>query len=226
MNRPIMMCVVIAMVWMNVGLHDAAADRYEASVSLRPLGAVGRITEHIADASGGNASVASVYGVGGEIGLMYGLRNWLDVGGEFAGAGFAQAIYDPATVAVTGSTTTGRLTRTTRLVQLRAGATLRFGVGWVPTIHLGLGVGGRALTAAMLRDKAHAHTVVVTPDDMAARLAIDVIASLRVGIEHRLDRRWGVGLGAEATHAVGLGTPPLEVVSASMSLSYTWYPLL
>jgi len=125
---------------------QAAADRYEASVTVRPLGAIGRITERAGDVRGGEA-VVSRNGGGGEVGFSYGVRNWLDVGGEVVGAAFAQAIYDPVSVAVAGSPAMGHLTRTTRLVQLRAGATLRMGVGWVPSVHVGLGVGGRVLSA-------------------------------------------------------------------------------
>ena len=120
----------------------------------------------------------------------------------------------------------GRLTRTTRLVQLRAGATLRLGVAWIPLVGLGLGFGSRALTAATLRGDAHARSFVVTPDGMAAGYAIDVLASVRVGMVHRLDRRWSVGLDAEATHAIGFTTPSLDMMSAAVSVSYTWYPLL
>jgi hypothetical protein len=120
----------------------------------------------------------------------------------------------------------GHLTRTTRLVQLRAGATLRFGVGWVSTVHLGIGVGGRVLGAGALHDEEHARTFVVTPDGMTEGVAIEVLACARVGFEHRLDRRWGLGVSIEASYAVGPGTPPLEVVSAGISLSYTWYPLV
>jgi len=206
--------------------HDAAADRYEATLTVQPIGAIGRITEHVENTASGDAAVASVSGGGGEVGLRYGLRNWLDIGGEIVATGFTQAIYDPATVAVVGNPVMGRLMRTTRLGQLRAGATLRLGISWVPFLRLGLGVGGRALTSATLQDREHARELDVTPDGMNASFAIDVVASLGIGLEHRLDRRWTVGLGADATHAIGLGTPPLDVVSAGVSLSYTWYPLL
>ena len=70
----------------------AAADRYEVSVTVRPLGAIGRITERAGDVRGGEAAV-SRNGGGGEVGLSYGVRNWLDVGAEVIGAGFARAIY-------------------------------------------------------------------------------------------------------------------------------------
>jgi hypothetical protein len=211
--------------WPSTRARDARADRYEAAFTMRPIGAVGRIAQRARGVGDGDAFV-SRNGGGGEVSFSYGVRNWLDVEGEVAGAGFAQAIYDPVTVLVAGSTVTGRLARTTRLVQLRAGATLRFGVGWVPTVHLGVGVGGRVLTAGMLHDEERAHTYDVTPDGMSGGVAIDVVACARIGLEHRLDRRWSVGLSAEASYAAGFGTPPLEVVAAGAAFSYTWYPLV
>ena len=216
--------VEIVAIWLGTRAH-AAADRYEASVTVRPVGAIGRITERAGDVRGGEA-VVSRNGGGGEVGLNYGVRNWLDVGGEVVGAAFAQAIYDPVAVTVAGSPAMGHLTRTTRLVQLRAGATLRLGVGWVPTVHLGLGIGGRVLSAGVLHDEEHARTFVVTPDGMSEGVAMEVLACARIGFEHRLDRRWSVGLDAEASYAVGVGTPPLEVAAAGVSLAYTWYPLV
>jgi len=217
--------VAIVAGWLGARAPDAVSDRYEATVTIRPIGAVGRVTEHVEDVGSGDAVATSVYGGGGEIGLSYGLQNWLDVGGEVVGAGFGQATYDPVSVAVTGSTAMGRLTRTTRIVQLRAGATLRLGVGWVPILHLGLGVGARVLSAATLLDEAHAGSFDVTPDGMNATFAIDIVAHARVGLEHRLDRRWTVGVSAEAMHALGFGTQPLDIASVGVSLSYTWYPV-
>jgi hypothetical protein len=51
------------------------------------------------------------------------------VGAELGVAGFTQATYDAAKVTIMGVPTSGRVTRTTRLAQLHAGATLRLGVG-------------------------------------------------------------------------------------------------
>ena len=83
--------VAIVAVWLSTRAHHAEADRYEASFTIRPVGAIGRIREHAGDVVGGEA-VVSRNGGGGEIGLSYGVRNWIDVGGEVVGAGFAQAL--------------------------------------------------------------------------------------------------------------------------------------
>ena len=214
-------CLVLGAAGMQV--HDAEADRYEATLAVRPIGALARITEDVR-VDERSAVAASARGGGGEVSLACGLRNWLDVEGALVAAGFAQVTYDPATVAVTGSAATGRLVRTTRIVQLRAGATLRLGVAWVPTLHLGVGIGGRALTAGSLHDEKHGRPVDVTPDGMDADFPLDVIALVRLGFEHRLDQHWSAGVAVEAAHVIGIGTPPLDLAAAGISLSYTWYP--
>jgi hypothetical protein len=216
--------IVLAASWLAA--RPASADRYEATVSVRPIGGIGRVTEDIAVS--GSASMpasqpmtATAYAGGGELGVGYGLRNWLDLDLELVGERFTQAIYDSARVSLMGTPTTGHLARTTSIAQLRAGATLRGGVGWVPTLHLGVGVGGRSLTAATLGDSGGAD---VTPDGMSASLSMDIVVLARAGIEHRLDRRWGVGVSVEASRAFGFGTSPIDAVSGGISLSYSWYP--
>jgi hypothetical protein len=222
MRRMACASVVVA----SLGAHRAAADRYEATLTLRPIAAIGRVTEDVSDSAPGAPVVASTYGGGGEVGLSYGLRNWLDVGAELVAAELTTATYASSTVAVEGNDTMGRLTRRARFVQLRGGTTFRFGVIWVPTVHLGLGLGARVPTAATLRYEGLGRTFELVPDGMSATVSLDVVANVRVGLEHRFDRRWTVGLGAEAMHAIGFSEPPLDVFSAGVSLSYTWYPVV
>ena len=200
----------------------AFADRYEATVTVRPVAGVGLFSENIAP--GGGSSAASTYGGGGEVSMAYGLRNWLDVGAEAIAAAFTKATYDSATVAVHGISTMGRVTRTTRIAQLRAGATLRLGVAWVPVVHLGFGLGARMPTAATLRTDENAR-VDLTPDGMDAGMSVDLCVIARAGLEHRLDRRWSIGVSAEVAHTVGLAGLSADLLSAGVSLSYTWYPL-
>jgi hypothetical protein len=203
--------------------HEVRADRYEATVVVRPTGTVARVAEDVG--SDGSPVVASVYGGGLDVGMSYGLRNWLDVGGELGVAGFTHATYDPAAIGLMGSAVTGRIERTTRAAQLRGGATLRLGVGWVPVLYLGLGVGVRQRTDGTLVHDDQGHVYGVAADGMAAGVSFDVVMAVRAGLEHRLDRRWTVGVDASASHAIGIGSPPLDVISAGVSLSYTWYPV-
>jgi len=220
-----------AVVAMSAASRLAAADRYEASVTLRPIGGVSRVTEDVGGNDGATSTApratgATTYSAGGELELAYGLRNWLDVSAELVASGCTEASYDQARVSVMGAPATGHLVRTTRLAQLRAGATLRAGVAWVSTLHLGLGVGGRASSAATLAGATQGRMFETTPDGMSSGVSMDGAVVARVGLEHRLGARWGIGVAAEATHTTGFGAAPIDTASAGISLSYTWYPLL
>jgi hypothetical protein len=204
-------------------VRTAAADRYEATVSVRPVGGVGRFTEDVTGGAGG--ATASTYGGGAELGLSYGVQNWLDLEAEFAGAGFTQATYNGAMVTIMGIPATGRVTRTTRVAQLRVGATFRLGLAWVPTVYVGAGPSARIPTAGTLRIDGRGDTLDLTPDGMAAALQFDACVVARLGFEHRIDRRWSVGVVVDASHTLGLGGSPVDLVSAGISLAYTWYPL-
>jgi hypothetical protein len=219
-------CVaLLGVALVSLGGGQARADRYEATLVVRPTGTLGRVAEDVGG-SAGSPVVASVYGGGLDVGLSYGLRNWLDVGLELGGAGFAQATYDPATVMISNRRHTGQIERTTRDAQLRAGATLRLGVAWVPTFYVGVGVGGRQKTAATMARDDQGTAVGLTPDDMTAGMSFDVVAATRIGFERRLDARWTVGLSAGASHSIGLGAPSLDTLSAGVSIACSWYPNL
>lgn len=201
---------------------DAVADRYETTIALRPVSAMARVTEDVGVGDGAPVS-RTARGAGGELAVAVGLRNWLDLEGDLVGAAFEPVTYATATAMITGTPETGRLVRATRIAQLRIGATLRLGLVWAPTVHLGLGVGARVLSAADLHFMDSGRPLDVTPDGMDTSSPLDVIAVARVGFEHRSGQHWSVGVFAEAMHSAGLDTPPLDVVSASLSLSYTWY---
>jgi hypothetical protein len=202
---------------------DAVADRYETTIALRPISAMARVTENVGVGDG--APVArTTRGGGGELALAIGVRNWLDLEGDLVGAAFEPATYTAATAMITGTPETGRLVRATRIAQLRVGATLRLGVVWIPTVHLGLGIGARLLSAADLHFMDSGRQLDVTPDGLGTGFPLDFIAIARIGFEHRSGRHWSVGISAEAMRSAGISTPPLDVVSASLSVSYAWYP--
>jgi hypothetical protein len=214
-----------------IGTARVHADQYEAALSVRPAGAVGRVAEPVGAvaASGDRAAapvVASVYGGGLDVGLSYGLRDWLDVGAELDVVGFTQATYASANVTISGNPFMGRVERTTRAAQLHLGATLRLGVAWVPTCYLGVGLGARQRTAGTLGFDDQGARVLLTPDDMGAGMSLDVVTAARVGLEHRLDRRWTVGVDAGIRHAIGIGASSLDILAVNLSLAYTWYPTL
>lgn len=224
--------ILVVAAWTRGGV--AHADRYEATLVVRPTASVGEVAEPVGDRAGSGGPratgrqdvVDSVSGGGLDVGLSFGLRNWLDVGGELGVAGFTRAAYDPASVTIEGEPAMGHVERTTRAVQLRAGATLRLGTAWVPVLYLGLGVGTRRRTAATISLPDHlGQRVELTPDHMAAGFTLDLVAAVRVGFEHRITRRWTVGIDASAGHTVGLGASTLDTLSGSISLGYTWYSL-
>jgi hypothetical protein len=198
-----------------VAYPQARADRYEATVSVRPDGALARVDD------AGVRAPAMVAGGGLSAGLSWGVRNWLDVGAELAALVLSKARYEGATADVAGTSQMGELSRTTRLAQLRGAATLRLGVGWVPTV--------RVVAGAGVRQRSAAHLVVgpsiVVPDGEEATFALDAVVGVRVGLDHRLTRRWSLGLSAGATAYIGIGAPSLQVFDAGLALAYTWYPL-
>jgi hypothetical protein len=136
------LCAVALAAWLP---PRARADRYEASIAVRPGGQLARIADR------GTGARATVPGAGLAGGPSWGVRNWLDLGGELAASFFAEARYELATLPVGANPRTGRLSRRTRIVQLRGLATLRLGVGWIPTIQLLAGAGARQRSAARLQ---------------------------------------------------------------------------
>ncbi len=197
----------------------ARADRYEASIAVRPSGQLARIADR------GTAERALVPGAGLAGGLSWGVRNWLDVGGELAAGAFGEATYEPATLPVVANPRTGTLTRRTRIVQLRGLATLRLGVGWVPTVQLAAGVGARQRSAARLQTQVAQARLVLVPDGEEAELALDLVTALRIGLDHRMTRHWTIGASVGAAHCFGLGIPDLQLADAVISISYNWYHL-
>jgi hypothetical protein len=197
----------------------ARADRHEASIAVRPTGQLAWIAERGADAA------AMVPGAGLTGGLHVGVRNWLDLGGELAAGAFGGATYASATLPIDGNPRTGVLSRHTRTLQLRGVATLRLGVGWVPTIQLAAGAGARQRSAAQLRTRSSGAELVLVPDGEDAKLALDLVAALRVGLDRRLTRRWTIGASVGAARCLGVGTPDIQLADATLSISYNWYHL-
>lgn len=200
------------------------ADRYEATVSVRPVASIAQLNERIGT-DGGGLLAATVPGGGLQLGLSYGVHNYLDIGLELAGATSGIATYDPATVTIAEQPNTGRVTRRTMAVaQLRVGATLRLGVAWVPTIYLGVGGGTRLRKAATLVETSQGVPINETPDGLDASSSLDLVAVTRVGLSHRLTRRWSFGAAIGASRVVGIGTTDAATLEGGIDLAYTWYP--
>lgn len=203
-------------------LGTARADRYELTLTLKPIGTLVRVGEDIGP--GGERTTATAYGAGGAISLGYGVRNWLDISAEVAAVQLATAEYAGAEVLVGGSPRTGLVTRGTRSGQLRLGATLRLGVSWVPSVYLGVGIGGRMRGAATFVLHEDGRTLDLVPDGLDAEIGADLVPLVRLGLEHRLTPRWTLGVSAGASYWIGLGAPSAQAVEVGLLSSYSWYP--
>jgi hypothetical protein len=196
----------------------ARADRYEATIAVRPTGGYADIAEAGTDVR------ARVRTAGLAGGMSWGVRNWLDLGGEFAASALGEATYDRTMLLVDDSPMTGPLKRRTRIAQLRGVATLRLGVAWVPTIQLAIGAGARLQSSALLRGQSVRGETIYVPDGLEAGVALDLVTAVRVGLEHRLTPSWTVGLSVGASRAFGIGASALQLADASLTLARVWYP--
>jgi hypothetical protein len=196
----------------------ARADRFEATIAVRPTGGYARIAET------GAAAPATVRSTGIAGGVSWGVRNWLDVGGELAASALGEATYGRAMVTVDDSPMAGPLKRMTRIAQLRGVATLRLGVAWVPTVQLAVGPGARQRSSALLRGQSVQGETIYVPDGQEAAVTLDLVAAVRVGLERRLTPSWTVGLSVGASQSFGIGTPDLQLADAAFTLARVWYP--
>src|SRR5262245_20378333 len=83
--------------------RPARADRYEMTIWARPTRGKARI------ANEGTGERAHVYSRGFAAGASWGVRDWLDLGGELVAADFDEASYQVATLPVSRSLRTGPL---------------------------------------------------------------------------------------------------------------------
>ncbi len=217
-RRPrLALCAAVLAAWLAA---PARADRHEATIALRPSGQVARIADR------GTDERVIVPGAGFAGGVSWGVRNWLDVGGELAAGSFGEATYELATLPVGTNPRSGRLSRRTRTAQLRALATVRLGVGWVPTIQLAVGAGARQRSAAELRGQVSQMELLLDPDGEDREVTVDLVTGVRLGLDHRLTRNWTIGASVGAAHCFGFGAPDLQLADATISVAYTWYPVL
>jgi hypothetical protein len=202
----------------GVGAPAAVADRYEATLTLRPTS--GRA--HVPEDGTAERPRVSAKGVTGA--LTWGVRNWLAAGGELAVTSLDKASYTMVTLPIAGNPFSGPMSRERRVAQLRGVAVLRAGVAWVPSLQLGLGLGARYLSdAAMLVPTAQGERWLI-PDDHGEQITIDLVGSVRVAFEHRFDRSWAIGVGAGGSAAIGITTPHLRIAEVTAFVSRSWYP--
>ena len=217
LHRRLITCgAALALSW----AHPARADRYETTLVLRPTGGVARIAE------AGTDEIVQVRSRGFAGGASWGVRHWLDLGGELVAGYFDEASYRMATLPISVNPLSGPLKRTSTIAQLRGVATLRLGVGWVPFVQLALGAGARHRTTALLYGPTTQGDRWLIPDGQRREVTIDLVTGLRAGLERRLTVHWAAGVSAAVSQSFGIFTPDLQTADVTVSVSYTWYPLL
>ncbi len=134
-------------------------------------------------------------------------------------AGFPTGMFTPPG----RPTVSGPFTVSTQVTRLDGGATLRFGVAWIPTLRLAAGVQGRHRGAPVVTSGG----VEVSGEDDTGRgseLVLDLVGSATVGLDHRLTKRWIVGAAIGASLAVPLGGEPFRTIEGTAHAAYYWYP--
>ena len=192
----------------------AHAEEYEAEMRATVVAGAARVAEDVDTP----AEVVPAAGLAGMLG--YGLRDSLTIEGELAITALTTARYPDALVRFDGGENRGPTERITRTARLSGGATLRLGVAWIPTVHAGLGIQARWRTAAVFLPRADQ-----VPNGMDTDVSLDLTATIRVGLDRRINRRWMVGASVGVTHAVPLGAPAFDLFDVHLSASYVWYPL-
>lgn len=106
----------------------------------------------------------------------------------------------------------------TTISRVDAGVTFRLGVRWIPTARLAAGLQLRRAGAVTV------DAVPVIADARAPRLDLDLIGTASIGLDHRLDRRWIVGVAAGGSLAVPLGGTTTHTAEITLHAACYWYP--
>lgn len=198
----------------------AHADRYEVTLAIRPTRGSARIWE------AGTDERVDVRSRGFAASASLGMRDWLDLGCELVLGYFDEASYQMATLPISAHPLSGPLKRTSNAAQVRGVATFRGGVGWVPFVQLALGVGARYRTTALLYGPTTQGYRWLIPDGQREEVTLDLATGARAGLERRITVHWAAGVSAAVAHSFGVFRPDLQTADVTISLSYSWYPVL
>jgi hypothetical protein len=200
-----------------LGAGVAHADHFEAQWSARPLVGETLLKE------GGSSSTQRAMTGGLSLGLSYGLSNGLDLGVELVTLMAQRVRFSNTMVQLDGgSFVQGRMTRQMGTALLLLGPTWRFGVSWIPVITLAAGGGARYRSAGAFTGQ----ELDLAPGEKAQTAVLDLAATARVGLEHRINRRLVVGVYASGIASWSPSAPMLPVAMLSVGASYVHYPLL
>lgn len=190
------------------------ADRREASVHAQLVGGV--LTTGDVDAGAATAR-APLAGLAVRASYATRDRYQYDVALALLRGGAAvfpdHTFTPPGRPAVTGPYRAGNL-----LTRLDAGLTFRLGVRWIPTARLAAGVQLRRTDAAQV--EAEAGTFVARDP----RLTVDLVGTVALGLDHRVNRRLIVGVAAGGSLAVPTGGTTAHSLEVTVHGAYYWYP--
>lgn len=207
------MAVAAAAVAVLAAPRPAAADAYEASIHLEAMAGVARLSDPLAP---DQTAVAPVGGAGAR--FTWATRDWL--AWEVEAYGLASGKVNARGV-MAADGRSHDFARGATAVGADAGATLRLGVRFIPTVSVAIGPQLRLypsapFTAGGAGGPAVGRTTGVTTFDVAARASL--------GFDYRLGAHWVVGVRASARRALGIGDGAWTAFEGTAFLSYYWYP--
>jgi len=201
-----------ALLWLcwAAGGAVAWADAHEASLSLQAAGAAVHLEDP--DIPGG----ADVTAAGASVRFTWASRDWLawQLGGY--GLTTTSASYSDVMIAGAASDTA----RGTTLAGVEAGATLRLGARFIPTLTVAVGPQLRLFPSAAVTDS----QTNLELGSLAGRSEFDLTARLGAGFDYRMSARWIIGARASVRQSLGIATGSARTAGVMLHASYYWYP--
>lgn len=198
----------------------ARADRREASVHAHLIGGVAATTdEHAGETRTGAAPLGGI-----AVRASYARRNHLQYDAAFAllatgAAGLGDGHFAPAG----RPPVDGPYAIATQVARLDAGATLRLGVAWIPTLRLAAGAQARRRGAPVV-DSASGTISGADAIGRGPELTADLVGSAAAGIDHRPSRRLVIGAALGGSIALPLDGHRFYTVELTLHAAYYWYP--
>lgn len=196
----------------------AAADRREASVHAQLVGGVATLADAASSSRGhaplGGVAVRASYATHNVFQYDASLALLATAGAELESGRFTRPGYPAFTAPYSIAT---------QLARLDGGVTLRLGVEWIPTIRLAGGFQTRRSGPPQV-DTGGGVVSAVADTGRDSDLSIDLVGSVAVGLDHRIDRRFIVGVAVGGSLAVPLGGEAFRTVEITGHAAYYFYP--
>jgi len=193
----------------------AWADEDEASMDVHLVGGVARTADP--DAANDEVATTPLAGLTGR--FSYATSDWFQYEAALTLAGTGAASYAMGDFAPPAAPpVSGPFSVSTHLARLELGATMRFGVRFIPTL--------RVFAGAQARHRAEAEvdivgTMVAGRD---AEWAADLVGGGELGFDYRVNRRLVVGVALGGTYALPVGGPAFQTVEGFLHGAYYFYP--